>query len=246
MVGGGPQKHLVQHFVHNVFQRPSRNDFFSIFCRFGLQGSQGRTHEGPTNNFLGYFSHPASVGDPWGAQGCQSTPQDHQNDSKIDSIMTPEGTKTSPKDPYMNPLAQGINGSIGPSTNSASPANAASRPIMPDIPNRSIHQFCQSCQCSQSAHHARHSKHTYTNQARWREGPRQVDNVQDMDQQITACTSRSLNQQLCISLSLSLCISLSLSLSFYTLLLPLSLSLSLTICLSLSLNALSASAKEAG
>ena len=64
----GSQRPLVQHFVHNVFKRASRNGFFLVFDRFGLpRGSQGKANERPTKHFFGYFSHSASFwipGDP--------------------------------------------------------------------------------------------------------------------------------------------------------------------------------------
>ena len=133
--GGGPETPLVQHFAYSVFQCASWNDFFSLCCRFGLpRGPGGGPTKDPQTTFFVTFPTLPPSG-PLGSPGSPRHPQHHQNTSKIDSKMTPEGVKTFRKHPSMNPLAQGINRLIGPSTNSASPANATSRPIMPDIPS---------------------------------------------------------------------------------------------------------------
>ena len=86
-VGGSPETPLVQHPAHNAFQRVSRNDFFSIFCRFGLQmGSRGRSHEESTKLFFGYFSKPASFE---GLQGSPGSPK-HLQDYKMIQKMNPK------------------------------------------------------------------------------------------------------------------------------------------------------------
>ena len=90
----GPQRPLMQHFAHSVFQRASPNDFFSICCRFGLGGkSWERSYEGPTNHFSGYFFNLIPLGAP-GEPRVSKTPPKPQNDSKDDSKTTAEGAKT--------------------------------------------------------------------------------------------------------------------------------------------------------
>ena len=54
-VGVGPQRPLVQHSAHNVFQHALQNVFCSIFQRFGFQrGSQKTTHKGVTNHLCSF------------------------------------------------------------------------------------------------------------------------------------------------------------------------------------------------
>ena len=66
MVGGRTQRPFVQHFAHSAFEHGSRNDFFTIYCQFGLRkGSQGTTTEDPQTTFLIIFSSLFCVVQPF-------------------------------------------------------------------------------------------------------------------------------------------------------------------------------------
>ena len=112
-VGGGPERPLVRHFVHNVFQRAFRNICFAFFIEWAPKGvPKGGPTKDPQTTVV-YFFYPVSLGSSWGAVGRQNTPQDHQNDSQID----PGSRKTrSPKDPQVSLIALGINRTTGRST----------------------------------------------------------------------------------------------------------------------------------
>ena len=78
--------------------------FFSRFrCQFGFQrGCQGRTHEGPTNYFFGYFFHRASFGRPAGAQDRQNIPR--EDESFTNRLQNdPKGAKTPSQKPANEP-----------------------------------------------------------------------------------------------------------------------------------------------
>ena len=84
MVSGGPRGPLLQHFARNVFQCGFRNDFFTICDRFGLQkGSQGRAHEGPTNQLFRHFFDSAPLGGPLGHPGLSNDLKGHKNDTEM-------------------------------------------------------------------------------------------------------------------------------------------------------------------
>ena len=68
----------MQHFALNVFQRASRNDFFVICLRFGIQiglhwGALGTIFGSPGDNFGALGDHFGSPGGsfkpPWGTPG---------------------------------------------------------------------------------------------------------------------------------------------------------------------------------
>ena len=48
-VGGGPERSLVDHFAHDVFQRASWNEFFAMFYR---SGARLGAHWGPFGVFF--------------------------------------------------------------------------------------------------------------------------------------------------------------------------------------------------
>ena len=95
MVSGGPREPLLQHFARNVFQCDLRNDFFTICDRLGLQkGSQGRAHEGPTNQLFRHFFDSAPLGGPLGHSGQPNDPRGHQNDTKMTPMFLAWGCRS--------------------------------------------------------------------------------------------------------------------------------------------------------